>query len=676
MSQGLNAARSPKSPTRKSATRYSLNVLGKALADVMNKDSSRERAAKKPRDSSHSTRRISAASATTNGSIDRRCSIGERPVAQEDTFSPTETITRTSRRRTAFQKDATSPASLAAPAKGSTPVNPAVPTRRSTLRPRPLSNSSALPKYRPRSALVESHTVPPSSSRLGTRKRVSSSDEDKDAAEGVSAKLGPRNSEKAARPISPLPQRVLQTNPSTDPTARTTSSPVRNTATPPPNQLGRTSKPSTPTRSAIPRPPSSTSSSSSLPTPRTPTRHTARGSSSPAKGGASSSRNPAHKPPESPLGKSMKQDTIPKIVKVDQFNRSYSESGSSSAFTEGDSADDIEFMLGSIVSPTAPTPALPRLQDRHQHGDMPQTPSRMSNLPTRANLSYLSPLPPPTRASPSLKLMRAGHDRGSLLSWDQLVAVGDKTLGEGEVENMIADIPAPFSPALSTVDLELAIPESPSLSALPSPAAYGSISQVLLPDVTPSPAPAKHMQSQLIPEHSLHAAADSSLVVMLRLQLASMENIAKERLSQITALETQLSVAKEARLREAADLAAQVSALEQQMHVSLENRERAAEERATLEEQVRGAAVAKELAVQEAVKRVTEDGARLRLSAEEAMRRKCEVVGVARTAAKSWRFVRDLAEDEMESVRAQRETLNFLLMSLNQSRQVCHLVST
>jgi hypothetical protein len=271
--------------------------------------------------------------------------------------------------------------------------------------------------------------------------------------------------------------------------------------------------------------------------------------------------------------------------------------------------------------------------------------------------------------------MRAGRDRGSLLSWDQLVAVGDKTLGEGEVENLIADVPAPFSPAPSTVDLELAIPESPSLSALPSPAGYGSISQVLLPDVTPSPAPVKHNQSQLIPEHGRHSAADASLVVMLRLQLASMENIAKERLGQITALETQLTAAKEARLREAADLAAQVSALEQQMHVSLENRERAAEERAILEEKLRGTAATKELAVQEAVKRVMEDGTRLRLAAEETMRRKCKVLGAAHTAAMSWEFVHELAESELESVRAQRETLNFLLMSLDQNCQVHHLTN-
>jgi hypothetical protein len=281
-------------------------------------------------------------------------------------------------------------------------------------------------------------------------------------------------------------------------------------------------------------------------------------------------------------------------------------------------------------------------------------------------------MPPPSGTPPSLRVTRAGYDRGSLLSWDQLVAFGDKTLGEGEVENMIADFPAPFSPTPSTVDLQLTIPESPSLSALPSPAGYGSISQVLLPDVTPSPASTKQMQSQFIPEHSRPAAADASIVVMLRLQLASMENIAKERLTQITALEVQLGAAKEARLREAADLAAQVSALEEQMHVSFESRERAAEERATLEEQLRGAAVAKELAVQEAVRKASEDAARLRVAAEEAMRRKCEVVGAARAAAMLWESVREDAGGELEFVRAQRETLTFLLASLDQNQRVCH----
>jgi hypothetical protein len=672
------STRSPKSAARRTTTRYSLNVLGKALADVMNKDtkdSSRDRASKKPKDNSHSVRKTGTISTATTNAVNRRSSIGERPLSQGDTFSPAETITRTSRRRAA-PKD-TTPATLGATAKASAPLSPPVPTRRSTLRPRTLGNASALPKYRPRSAVVESTKPPPSPPRLGTRKRVSSSDEEKDTSEGASEKLASETSvlQKTARPISPLPQRALQADctanipPShpSKPPSHVRSSSVRSTVTPPPKKIERNSKSGTPTRSAIPRPPSSTSSSSSLSTPQTPTRHNARSNDSPTKKEASL-RKPAHRQLVSPLGKFDKQDRIPTIVKARHFDRSPSESGSSSVFTEEDSADDIEYMLGSVVSPTAPTPALPRLRIRHEHDDTPQTPSRPSNLPSRANLSYLSPLPPPAGASPSHRLMRAGHDRGSLLSWDQLVAVGDRTLGEGEVEHMLADIPAPFSPASSIADLESNVPESPSLSALPSPAGYGTISHVLLPDVTPSPAPAKYSQSQLIPEHSRPAAADASLVLMLRLQLASMENIAKERLGRINALEEQLGTAKDARMREVADLAAQVSALEDQMHVSLENRERFSEERATLEEQLRGAAVAKESAVQQAVKRVTDDMARTRLRAEAAARRKCEIAAAAHDAATSWMSVRDVAEGELDFVRSQRETLSFLLAGLEQRR--------
>src|SRR5712691_10225799 len=146
------------SVARKPATRYSPNAFSRALADVMNKDTkdpSHVRAAKKPRDSIRSSR-TSAASVHMNSNDDRRSSIGERPLTKEDAFSPGETITRTSRRRSTL-KDTVPPASLASPAKAGTPLSPAAPTRRSTLRPRPLGNTSALPKYRPRSTLVESH---------------------------------------------------------------------------------------------------------------------------------------------------------------------------------------------------------------------------------------------------------------------------------------------------------------------------------------------------------------------------------------------------------------------------------------------------------------------------------------------------------------------------------------
>ncbi|KAI0274875.1 hypothetical protein BC834DRAFT_965343 [Gloeopeniophorella convolvens] len=654
MPQETSAQRSPKASSKKSTSRYSLNVLGKALADVMNKDTkgtASERASKKPRDSTTSARRMSAATAASNTTVRRRGSFGERPPAKEDAFSPGETITRSSRRHSALLKDATSPPS-AIPAKAAASLSPTIPTRRSTLRPRTLGNASALPKYRPKSVLVESSKAPPSPPRLGTRKRVSSSDDEKEPGD-IPKKHSSKGSvsQRAARPISPLPLRALQ--------GRTT---------PPPNKADRNSKPSTPTRSGIPRPPSSTSSSGSLPTPRTPTHQSARSKTATPNKCGPSLRSPTRKLPESPLSKFSKRDSIPKIVKVDQLGQSTS--GSSSGFTEGDSADDIEFMLGSVVSPTAPTPALPRIRDRSRLEGLPQTPTRTSGLPSRANLSYLSPLPPPANASPSIRMLRAGQDRGSLLSWDQLVAVGDRTLGEGEVDSMIADMPAPFSPAPSTVDLESAVPESPSLSALPSPIGYGAISQVLLPDVTPSPAPAKHMHSQFTPERGA-PAADASLAMMLRLQLASMENIAKERLGQITALEAQLDAAKHARLREASDLAAQVTALEEQMCASLETRQRAAEDRMVLEEQLRGAAAARELAVQEAVKMAVNDAMRLKVDAEEAMRHRCATADAARTATAAWTSVRDVAEGELELVRAQRETLNVLLASLDQSRQLC-----
>ena len=111
------------------------------------------------------------------------------------------------------------------------------------------------------------------------------------------------------------------------------------------------------------------------------------------------------------------------------------------------------------------------------------------------------------------------------------------------------------------------------------------------------------------------------------------------------------------------------------MHVSFESHERAAEERLMIEEQLRGAAVAKELAVQEAVKQVTKDAARLRVATEESMRRKCEVAGAARGAATSWVSVREQAEGEMDIVKAQCETLALLLATLDQNRQVCHFMT-
>ena len=98
-------------------------------------------------------------------------------------------------------------------------------------------------------------------------------------------------------------------------------------------------------------------------------------------------------------------------------------------------ADDVEFMLGSVASPSAPTPAIPRIL-RTKSDDDPHTPSRPGFLPSRANLSYQSPAAPSsTDNSPFLrpKARHPGNDRGSILSWEQL-AQHSKSLDDEDVE--------------------------------------------------------------------------------------------------------------------------------------------------------------------------------------------------------------------------------------------------
>ncbi|KAI0067957.1 hypothetical protein BV25DRAFT_895473 [Artomyces pyxidatus] len=664
-------------PNTRSSSRYSLSSVGKALADVMNKEPRDDKVIKKSRDS---TRRMSAIAQTST--VTRRGSLGERQ-ADKDT-SPAATITRTSRRQSGLSRtDVISPpAGATRPVPSSSPV-PAAFTRRATLRPRDPANGSALPKYRPRSVLVESNKKITSPPRLGTRRRLSSSDDEKEVVKDV-AKIPPPH-EKAARPISPLPHRAAQSqnaklaSPSTPskmkPPSRRTPSPTRRT---PPAKVGKTAQTTSPNRSAIPRPPSSSSSSSSVRTPRTPQTPTpVRESKSKTIGSPGSHGSPLRLPPrrqtESPLGKYSKPPSrTPK-------GNAPAQSPSGSVFNEGssiDSVDDVEFLLGSAISPTAPTPAIPRIRPMgRKPNNIPETPSRGSALPTRANMSYLSPMPPAVDQSPSIRITRAGNDRGSLMSWDQLVTVGDMTLGEGEVENMIADVTAPFSgtasPAISHI--ELAIPDSPSLSALPSPNGYNSISQILLPDVTPSPA----KFAQLTPDR---LGVDSSLVMMLRLQLASMENTAKERLGQIQSLEHQLASAKELRLREADELAHQVTTLEEQMRCTLETRERTMVDQtatiAHLEQQLHWADVARDNAVKDAVCTASDDAMRLKAAAVDSENRRWQVACAAGAAASQWGSVRTAAEGELELLRSNRETLSVLLAGLDQSqRQMQTLVA-
>jgi hypothetical protein len=266
------------------------------------------------------------------------------------------------------------------------------------------------------------------------------------------------------------------------------------------------------------------------------------------------------------------------------------------------------------------------------------------------------------------------------MSWDQLAKESSRTLTEEEAESMITGVDLPFkystgSPPLSPelMPMHLDVPESPCLSAMPSPGGYASIAHVLLPDVTPSPAVHSEDRYDDAPEIP---AVDAAILTLFRLQLASAENTAKERLQQLQSLEEQLHRSKEARLRETDELEKQVSFLEQQLHSNVEAREKANEERAayaaSLEDQLRHAEASRdqaiEMAVAEAEKRTRASWA----GALQAEQRKWKLASTAHGAATEWKSVRNAAENELDAIRADRQMLSVLLAGLDQSqKRIC-----
>ncbi|GLB36476.1 hypothetical protein LshimejAT787_0307640 [Lyophyllum shimeji] len=672
---------SPRSkPSTRSAIRHSLGLAGKAFADVINKDSSRDsdKNARKAKDTS--SRRLSGVALKPAAP---RTSMGDAKLSSQTTkrASTPESKTVTRRRGSAGLGRASMDE------QSSRPTDSA--GRISTLRPK--TTSSALPKYRPRSALMES-TKPPSPT-TGTRRRFSSSDEEKEdklTQKKTEAIVSP--SEKGNRPISPLPQRAaLKANLSNTVNATPPLTPTKAKATPSsakssptrPTKLAKTTGSGSAVASSIPRPSSSTSSSGS-PTPHTPKtpslRNTAavRRSAQEKSSRASPSPHPSRN--ESPLARhartASKSETPTASAAV----------GNMSHISERDSedseAEDVELLLAPVASLAAPTPAMPKIQGpRNRKRLPPKTPTRSNFLPTRANMSYLSPLPPDQESSSSSLRPPAQRGekqaRGSILSWEQLASEASKTLGEDEIETMLSDFPAPFRPgAVSPTpsSSQLDVPESPCLSAMSSPGGYGSISQVLLPDVTPSPAVHHHSNRyDMAPEIP---AVDGAIVTLLRLQLAAAENTAKERLTQMQTMEEEIHNLKEARSRETQELTKQVAYMEEQMRGSLELRERAEQERAVytlgLEEELRRAQALRDQAVEKAVIKGQEMA---RATHDAALKAQCdsaEVACSARVAASEWVSVRELAGMELDVVREEREVLSLLLAELDQMpRPVC-----
>ncbi|KAI9573993.1 hypothetical protein HD554DRAFT_2252465 [Boletus coccyginus] len=152
-----------------------------------------------------------------------------------------------------------------------------------------------------------------------------------------------------------------------------------------------------------------------------------------------------------------------------------------------------------------------------------------------------------------------GNGRGSL--FDLFLGVDG---GQEDLEGRLADVIASSTlggPSPNTSTLGLEVPETPNLSALPSLSGYGSIFQVLLPNITPSPA-----ISVLLPYFTCKSLRWSILQ--------------KERLSRLQEFEEQLYAVKQCQIREMKELAGQISVLEQQLHTSIETREWVDEEQA------------------------------------------------------------------------------------------------
>ncbi|KAJ6626878.1 hypothetical protein B0H10DRAFT_2210759 [Mycena sp. CBHHK59/15] len=487
-------------PITRSSIRHSLNLAGKALADVINKDGRDSDKAGKKVAKDTSSRRLSA-TATNTKQATPRASMGDsnRPpsIASRRTGTPdSKTVTR---RRVSVAGAKLSldeqppkpteqpPKPIEQPAKPTeaTPQSSAVNNRSASLRPR--SGVSALPKYRPKSIVGDAAKQPPSPTRAGVRRRLSDSDDEKDEEAAQHSKVESA-AEKGLRPISPLPQRAaFKAKPVPSSSSKTKASPAR------PTKTVKTTASSNPT---VPRPPSSSSSSNSF-TPRTP--KTPNGKSSPL-------RDSPQRDAESPLAQHSRKGS--NLSAPSGAN----EVGNMSHISEGDSEDSetehVELLLAPVAALGAPTPAMPRM------------------LPSRANLSYFWK----RYGGPGIHfVMGAACDRG----------IAD--VGGGGDRQYALGYPSPLPFRSGFPNLHLEVPDSPCLSTLNSPGEFGSISQVLLPDVTPSPAVHVNRFGNSNRESGVNGV-DAAIVTLLRLQLASAENIAKERLFQLQSMEEEYTI--------------------------------------------------------------------------------------------------------------------------------------
>lgn len=222
---------------------------------------------------------------------------------------------------------------------------------------------------------------------------------------------------------------------------------------------------------------------------------------------------------------------------------------------------------------------------------------------------------------------------------------------------MLCDVAAPFSgPTSPTVSSYPEIPPSPCLSAIDSPSlGFGSISQVLLPDVTPSPAVHLNLSARF--NVSPEAAGDASSTY-LRLQLAAAEELSNERMHRMMAMEEEIHNLKQVHAQQMEEVATQMAHMEKEY-------EQAAYA-AALEEQLRATRVIHEQSLREAVARAEETARTAQEHALKAQRRKLDAVYASVLAGRSWISVQDACKSELETVQSERQALAVLLAQLEQ----------
>lgn len=691
------AATPPKSrPTTRTSIRQSLNLasMSKALVDVISKDiKDSTKNARKPKDSSRRSSTLSSQPPPHPTAAAPRLSMGEvRPPSQVSKRTGTpESRTITRKRVSGSYTRSSSEEQYQHQHKTTTyesgTPQSSVQRASSILRSKNVVNAtSALPKYRPKTNANDPPAQkPPSPVKAGTRRRLSSSEDEK---KEQNFALSPVD--KSSRPISPLPHRAaLKTNVNSINVTPPPATPSKTKAIVSPSSVSRLS-PVRPTKivktsTAIPRPPSSTSSVSSLQPSNTPksTKIVTPTAERNSKFGFPRSGNNVKKSGGTPsklIHPTFTRDSPSPLSRLSGQSlkttpNSSMASGNMSHISEGASEsedsdlENVELLLAPVAAMGAPTPAMPRIQASKKRGN-PQTPSKPSSksrLPSREDLSYISPEPPNSdkRYSSLRPPVHSDAPRGSILSWEQLAAEASRTIGEDEFGRMLADVSAPFhsgaaSPALSS---HIGLPDSPGLSIIDSPGGgFGSISQVLLPDVTPSPAVNHNIQQSkfhLTPDAS-KSAVDASTATLLRLQLASVENTARERLRQLQAMEEEIHNIKQAHAQQTEEMQKQVQYMETQSRL---NDERVSDMfKASLEGQFRQQRAAHE----EAFRQFQDNAKLMHNRVLDTERVKMTAASSASLAASKWGTVASIGEAELNHVRADRGMLAFLLAQVDE----------